>query len=105
MRATIGPSLEKYFHTITETIRPESLAQPDEFQRVVERMRAIKYENVDSLMGVFGEPQRCIDRSPRSRKSRITRMVCWFEIGGLSGHRNLIDAMRLFAERVKPHFS
>jgi hypothetical protein len=32
-------------------------------------------------------------------------MVCWFEIGGLSGHRNLIEAMRLFAERVMPHFS
>jgi alkanesulfonate monooxygenase SsuD/methylene tetrahydromethanopterin reductase-like flavin-dependent oxidoreductase (luciferase family) len=106
VRATIGPSLENYFHTITETIRPESLAQPDEFQRVVERMRTIKYENVDSLMGVFGEPQRCVDRIAALREEfGFTRMVCWFEIGGQSGHRNLIEAMRLFAEHVMPHFS
>jgi alkanesulfonate monooxygenase SsuD/methylene tetrahydromethanopterin reductase-like flavin-dependent oxidoreductase (luciferase family) len=106
VRATIGPSLENYFHTITETIRPESLAQPDDFQRVIERMRSIKYENVDTLMGVFGEPQRCVDRiAALKQEFGFTRMVCWFEIGGLTGHRKLIDAMRLFAERVMPHFN
>src|SRR5260370_23105806 len=106
VRATIGPSLENYFHTITETIRPESLAQPDEFQRVVERMRAIKYENVDSHMGVFGEPQRWIDRVAALKEQfGFTRMVCWFEIGGLSGPSDFILAMRLFAEHVMPHFS
>jgi hypothetical protein len=106
VRATIGPSLENYFQTITETIRPESLAQPDDFQRVVERMRAITYEEVDSRMAVFGEPQRCVDRIAALREQfGFTRMVCWFETGGLSGHRNLIDAMRLFAERVMPHFN
>jgi alkanesulfonate monooxygenase SsuD/methylene tetrahydromethanopterin reductase-like flavin-dependent oxidoreductase (luciferase family) len=106
VRATIGPSLENYFHTITETIRPESIAQPGEFERVVQRMRAIKYETVDSLMGVFGEPQRCVDRIAALKEQfGFTRMVCWFEIGGLSGHRNLLDAMRLFAERVMPRFS
>ena len=106
VRATIEPSLENYFQTITETIRPESLAQPDDFKRVIERMRSIKYENVDTLMGVFGEPQRCVDRiAALKQEFGFTRMVCWFEIGGLSGHRNLIDAMRLFAERVMPHFN
>ena len=105
VRATIGPSLDNYFHTITETIRPESIAQPGEFERVIERMRAIKYETVDSLMAVFGEPERCVDRIAALREQfGFTRMVCWFEIGGLSGHRNLLDAMRLFAERVMPHF-
>jgi alkanesulfonate monooxygenase SsuD/methylene tetrahydromethanopterin reductase-like flavin-dependent oxidoreductase (luciferase family) len=106
VRAAIEPSLDNYFHTISETIRPESIAQPDDFQRVVERMRTIKYESVDSLMGVFGEPQRCVDRIAALREEiGFTRMVCWFEIGGLTGHRNVIDAMRLFAERVMPHFN
>jgi hypothetical protein len=31
--------------------------------------------------------------------------VCWFEVGGQSGHRNVIDSMRLFAEKVMPKFS
>lgn len=106
VRAAIEPSLDNYFQTISETIRPESIAQPDEFYRVVERMRTLKYENVDSLMGVFGKPQRCVERIAALREEvGFTRMVCWFEIGGLSGHRQVIDAMRLFAERVMPHFN
>ena len=28
-----------------------------------------------------------------------------FETGGLSGHEKVIDSMRLFAERVMPHFA
>ncbi len=106
VRAIVEPSLNNYFRTITETLRPESIAQPQDFERVIERMRAITYEQVDSLMGVFGEPQRCIDRIAALREQfGFTRMVCWFEVGGLSGHRNLIDAMRTFAERVMPHFA
>jgi hypothetical protein len=53
---------------------------------------------------VFGEPQRCDDRIAALREeSGFTRMVCWFEIGGLSGQRNVIDELRLFAERLMPH--
>jgi hypothetical protein len=30
--------------------------------------------------------------------------VCWFETGGISGHANVLESMRLFAERVMPRF-
>jgi alkanesulfonate monooxygenase SsuD/methylene tetrahydromethanopterin reductase-like flavin-dependent oxidoreductase (luciferase family) len=105
VRATIEPSLANYFHTVSETLRPESIAVPGEYERVVQRTRSMRYETVESLMGVFGEPERCVHRIAALREQfGFTRMVCWFETGGLSGHRNVLEAMRLFAERVIPHF-
>lgn len=105
VRATIEDSLANYFHTVSETIRPESLAEPGEYERVVRRTRSMRYETVESMMGVFGEPERCVQRIAALKEQfGFTRMVCWFETGGLSGHRNVLDSMRLFAERVMPHF-
>ncbi len=105
VRATIEGSLTNYFHTVSELIRPESIAVPGEYERVLERTRAMRYETVESLMAVFGEPERCVHRIAALREQfGFTRMVCWFETGGLSGHRNVLEAMRLFAERVMPHF-
>lgn len=105
VRATIEPSLHNYFSTVADTVRPESLALPGEYERVVARMRTMRYESAEALMSVFGEPQYCVERIAALRERfGFTRMVCWFEIGGLSGHRNVIEAMRLFAERVMPHF-
>ncbi|HZO80753.1 MAG TPA: LLM class flavin-dependent oxidoreductase [Candidatus Binataceae bacterium] len=105
VRATIEQSLINYFRTVSEMIRPESIAVPEDYERVVERTRSMRYETVESLMAVFGEPERCVHRIAALREQfGFTRMVCWFETGGLSGHRNVIEAMRLFAEHVMPHF-
>lgn len=105
VRTTIEASLSNYFRTVSEAIRPESIAAPGDFERVVQRTRSMRYETVESLMGVFGEPERCIYRIEALKEQfGFSRMVCWFETGGLSGHGNVINAMRLFAERVMPHF-
>ncbi len=105
VRATNEASLANYFRTVSDTIRPESISVPGEYERVVQRTRSMRYETVESLMGVFGEPERCVHRIAALREQfGFTRMVCWFETGGLSGHRNVLDSMRLFAERVMPHF-
>jgi alkanesulfonate monooxygenase SsuD/methylene tetrahydromethanopterin reductase-like flavin-dependent oxidoreductase (luciferase family) len=107
VRSTIEASLTNYFSTVSETVRPETFnSAPDDFEKVRARLRDIRYETVDSLMGVFGEPQYCIDRiAELKERFGFTRMVCWFETGGLSGHEKVIDSMRLFAERVMPHFA
>jgi alkanesulfonate monooxygenase SsuD/methylene tetrahydromethanopterin reductase-like flavin-dependent oxidoreductase (luciferase family) len=107
VRATIESSLGNYFSTVSETVRPETFgSSPDEFAKVRARLRDMKYETVDSLMGIFGQPEYCIDRiAELKERFGFTRMVCWFETGGLSGHRKILDSMRLFAERVMPHFA
>ncbi len=107
VRATIEPSLRNYFNAVSEIIEPESLAAAHqaEFQRVRDRLRSIDYSTVDSIMAVFGDPEYCIDRIAQLKEQfGFSRLVCWFEIGGISGHQNVLDAMRLFADRVMPKF-
>jgi alkanesulfonate monooxygenase SsuD/methylene tetrahydromethanopterin reductase-like flavin-dependent oxidoreductase (luciferase family) len=107
VRTIIEPSLRNYFSTLSHTIRPETFgSSSEEFEKISARLRDMKYETVDSLMGIFGDPEYCIDRiAELKERFGFTRMVCWFEIGGLSGHQNVLDAMRLFAERVMPRFA
>jgi len=107
VRATIEASLRNYFDTVSEIIEPESLAigHQAEFQKVRDRLRTIDYATVDSIMGIFGDPEYCIDRIAQLKEQfRFSRLVCWFEIGGISGHQNVLDSMRQFADRVMPKF-
>lgn len=107
VRATIEASLRNYFDTVSEIIEPESLAigHQAEFQKVRDRLRTIDYATVDSIMGIFGDPEYCIDRIAQLKEQfQFSRLVCWFEIGGISGHQNLLDSMRQFADRVMPKF-
>jgi len=107
VRALIEPSLRNYFTTVSDIVRPETFASSGaEFDKVRARMRDMSYESIDSLMGIFGDPAYCIDRIAELRERfNFTRMVCWIETGGLSGHQNILAAMRLFADRVMPHFA
>jgi alkanesulfonate monooxygenase SsuD/methylene tetrahydromethanopterin reductase-like flavin-dependent oxidoreductase (luciferase family) len=107
VRATIEPSLRNYFNAVSEIIEPESLAASHrvEFQKVRDRLRTIDYSTIDSMMAVFGDPEYCIDRIAELKEQfGFSRLVCWFEIGGISGHQNVLAAMRLFADRVMPKF-
>ena len=108
VRAIIEPSLQHYFHSVGEIIEPESSspAHQAQFKMMQDRLRAIPYETVDTTMGIFGDPQYCIDRIAELRERfKFSRLVCWFEVGGQSGHRNVLDSMRMFAEKVMPKFS
>ena len=107
VRATIEASLRNYFDAVSEIIEPESLAEAHqaEFQKVRERLRGIDYGTVDSIMGIFGDPEYFIDRIAQLKEQfQFSRLVCWFEIGGISGHREVLDSMRQFADRVMPKF-
>jgi alkanesulfonate monooxygenase SsuD/methylene tetrahydromethanopterin reductase-like flavin-dependent oxidoreductase (luciferase family) len=107
VRATIEPSLRNYFKAVGEIIEPGSIdaGAQAEFQKVRDRLRSIEYSTVDSTMGIFGDPEYCVDRISQLREQfGFSRLVCWFEIGGISGHQNVLSAMRLFADRVMPKF-
>jgi hypothetical protein len=57
-------------------------------------------------MGTLGDPAYCIERIAELRERfNFTRLACWIEVGGLSGHESVLDSMRLFAGRVRPHFA
>lgn len=107
VRAAIERSLRSYLQVVSESsVTPETFGEHSaEAQKRRERLRNMDYQEVESIIGVFGDPSYCTDRIAQLReKFGFSRMVCWFEVGGLTGHRQVIDSMRLFAERVMPHF-
>ncbi len=108
VRATIEPSLRNYFSVVSGIVEPQSLASEHtaEFERVRERLRGLQYEQVDQLMGIFGDPAYCRERITELRERfGFSRLVNWFEIGGLAGHQQTLSSMRLFAEKVIPAFA
>lgn len=107
VRAMIEPSLRNYFNSVAEIAEPETLAPAHraEFEKVKTRLLTMQYETVDAIMGVFGAPEYCADRIAELRERfNFSRLVCWFETGGLCGHQNVLASMRLFAEKVIPKF-
>lgn len=107
VRARFEPSLRNYFHSVGEIIEPDASipGAQAEFERLRDRLRTIQYEQVDETMGAMGEPEYIVDKiAALKERFGFTRLVCWFETGGIAGHENIIAAMRLFAERVMPKF-
>jgi alkanesulfonate monooxygenase SsuD/methylene tetrahydromethanopterin reductase-like flavin-dependent oxidoreductase (luciferase family) len=107
VRTAIEPSLRNYFNSVAEIVEPETLAPAHqaEFDRVVTRLRTIQYETVDEIMAAFGEPAHCADKIAQYvERFGCTRMVCWFETGGMQGHERIVESMRLFAGKVMPRF-
>ena len=108
VRAMFEPSLRNYFTSVSEIIEPEALVPgvQAEFDKVRDRLRTIQYEQVDEIMGAMGEPEYIIDKIAQLKERfGFTRLVCWFETGGIAGHDNVVNAMRLFANRIIPKFS
>ncbi|HXW85544.1 MAG TPA: LLM class flavin-dependent oxidoreductase [Candidatus Binataceae bacterium] len=108
VRATIEHSLRHYFNSVAELIEPETLSlfHQAEFQRLRDRLLNIQYETVEDIMAAYGDAAFCADRIAVMRERfKFTRLVCWFETGGLSGHQNVLDSMRQFADKVMPRFS
>jgi alkanesulfonate monooxygenase SsuD/methylene tetrahydromethanopterin reductase-like flavin-dependent oxidoreductase (luciferase family) len=107
VRKVVEPSLRNYFHSASEIFEADPLAPGAQVEadKVRERLRTIQYDQVDEIMGAYGEPEY-ISQKIAQLKERFgfTRLVCWFETGGIAGHENVMDAMRLFADRVMPKF-
>lgn len=108
VRAIMEKSLRSYFGIVADSVTAETLGadQTADLAQVRERVRTMPYETIDSTMAVFGDPAYCRDRIAALKEEfGFTRLMAWFEIGGLAGHRELMNSMRLFAEQVMPHFA
>lgn len=62
-------------------------------------------EEYYSKLGLIGSVDECIERIECLRSEhRIEYLICVFGLGGLA-HEKIIASMRLFAEKVMPHFA
>jgi hypothetical protein len=74
------------------------------FRQVLARIESVKYEDLDREMGVFGDPNYCIERVQALRREyRMDEFICYFNQGGIMDHAMVKQTMTLFAKEVLPH--
>jgi len=100
-------SLLNFFRSAGERLRPlgETIIKSYEaFQNVVARLERVSYESVDRHMGVFGDPEHCIERiRTLQREFQCDEFIGYFNQGGLVDHSTVRRSMELFAKEVMPH--
>lgn len=70
-----------------------------------QRAHALSYESVRDEFAAVGTPERVTARLNIIRERYSPdEFMCWFNIGGMLPHDEVKTSMRLFAEKVMPHF-
>ena len=69
------------------------------------RTRDLSYEHVSTELSAIGSPQRVIDKLEAIIELLgADEIMCWFATGGLLPNEDVHASMKLFAEKVMPHF-
>ena len=70
-----------------------------------QRAHALTYETVRDEFAAVGAPDRVTEKLAMIRERyQPDEFMCWFNIGGMLPHQDVKTSMRLFAEKVMPHF-
>ncbi len=70
----------------------------------IERIRRTTWEQACQSMAIFDTPQACVERLQSVREEfDIGRVICWFNIGGMVPHLQVMRSMEMFAAKVMPH--
>jgi len=106
-RQECEPGLLRFLRDAAERLRP--LGQADiksfeAFRQVLARIERVRYEDLDREMGVFGDPDYCIERVQALRREYgMDEFICYFNQGGIMEHAMVKQSMKLFAKEVLPH--
>src|SRR6516165_1240368 len=106
-RQECEPGLLRFLRDAAERLRP--LGQADiksfeAFRQVLARIERVKYEDLDCEMGVFGDPDYCVDRVRALRREYgMDEFICYFNQGGIMDHAMVKQSMTAFARDVMPH--
>lgn len=74
------------------------------FRQVLARIEQVTYDDMDREMGVFGDPDYCIDRvRALKREYGMDEFICYFNQGGIMDHALVRRSMTRFAQEVMPH--
>ena len=74
-------------------------------KEVPQRLGSITYDQWSNDVAIFGDPASCVEKIQMLQEElQLTECVCWFNQGGLISNSDVMGAMRLFAEKVMPHF-
>ncbi len=106
-RQMMEPGLNHYLQTVAAIYRSaveRSETTAAQVPERVERFGRITFEQACESMAIFNTPDACVERLQRVRDEfNIGRLICWFNIGGMLPHPQVMRSMELFAARVMPH--
>jgi alkanesulfonate monooxygenase SsuD/methylene tetrahydromethanopterin reductase-like flavin-dependent oxidoreductase (luciferase family) len=106
-RAECEPGLLRFLREAAERLRP--LGQADvksfeAFRQVLARIERVSFEDLDREMGVFGDPDYCVERVRALRREYdMDEFICYFNQGGIMDHALVRETVMLFAKEVMPH--
>jgi alkanesulfonate monooxygenase SsuD/methylene tetrahydromethanopterin reductase-like flavin-dependent oxidoreductase (luciferase family) len=106
-RLECEPGLLRFLGEAAERLRPlgeADIKSFEAFRQVLARIEQVKYEDLDREMGVFGDPDYCVERVRALRNEYdMDEFICYFNQGGIMDHGMVKRTMTLFAKEVMPH--
>src|SRR5215468_4731315 len=95
-----------HFFSFLEQRRPDIQALPESYQalqQAIDRLKGIRYEEVEELGAVLGDPEYCAERVQALQEEfGMDEFICYFNQGGLVEPAAVRHAMELFAQEVIP---
>lgn len=69
------------------------------------RFREMTFDDWRNDIAICGDPSQCIEKIKALQEDfQPSEIICFFNQGGLIEHSRVMDAMKLFASEVMPHF-
>lgn len=100
-------SIMHYFRTLRDmynTRQGRAMAHLPRMQELQERLQKMTYDQVLDNIAIFGDPAYCIERLQWFKETfGMHQFICWFNPGGKIPHKQVMESMRLFAEKVMPY--
>ena len=88
---------------IPENIDAAPASLQPQFRTIAETLKSVSWEKLLEETVVFGSPERVIDKVHEMKELGVGELLCWMNFGSLPQERAR-RSMRLFAEKVMPHF-
>ena len=99
--------LLRFLREAAERLRPvgeSDIRGFEAFRQVLARIERVRYEDIESEMAVFGDPEYCIERVQALRREYgMDEFICYFNQGGIMDHAMVKQSMTSFARDVMPH--
>lgn len=106
-RRECEPGLLRFLREAAERLRPlgeADIKSFEAFRQVLARIERVTFADIDRDMGVFGDPEYCIERVQSLRRDYgMDEFICYFNQGGIMDHALVRESMTRFAKEVAPH--
>jgi alkanesulfonate monooxygenase SsuD/methylene tetrahydromethanopterin reductase-like flavin-dependent oxidoreductase (luciferase family) len=84
---------------------PAGDPQRERLTQLMAAFKALDYTSMAETRAILDTPDGCVERLRALRDTLGTsRVICWFNMGGVTPHQRVLETMERFAEQVMPAF-